>query len=259
MNRLINTLNAPGPRLTLIAVSVMIIIPMLLVVPPHVPQNALWWDYFMALGYLATGLLLLLPLITTRFWFLLGGDAVESREILSAHRIVTYVMLLLLMLHIGGLLIIDPLVVEYLKPSAPWGMLAALLATVAIALSIVQSEFRIKLNMRHNRWRYWHSILTVVAVAGTFYHLLEAKYFVRSVSEFFTLAVLCAAAGGLIFLVKRNYQPGVRVANSGAGQMLLRVTLLMTVLTSIVVFVFAIPADGNRSERQALQCLLEDC
>lgn len=252
-------LKAPETRLCLIVLSIMAILPLLLIVPPAVPQNALWWDYFMALGYIATALLLLLPFITTRFWFALGGEAAESRAILTAHRVVTYVVVLFLGVHIGGLLILDPLVLEYLKPSAPWGMLAALFASVAIVLLIVQSEFRLTFNMRYNRWRYWHGFLTVIAVAGTFYHILEAKYFTRAVSEFFVLGVLSFSSAGFIFLVRKSYLPNAQMKNSGSGQRLLRMTLLLVMLSSILVFVFAIPAEGNRSERQALQCLRENC
>lgn len=239
----------------------MLISLVLLVIPPLAPQNGLWWDFLMALGYLATGLLFLLPLVTTRFWYLVGGNAAETRSIIQAHRIVTYLAMVFLSIHIGGLLILDSLIIEYLKPSAPWGMVAALLATIAFCVAIAQSEFRIKLNMRYGSWRHWHMVLSAVAVVGTFYHIFEAKYFVQSMSEIFTLAVVSVAVGGIIFVGKRRYQPASAAPTTArpTGAVILRFTLYASLAASLLVFIFSIPDAGNRAERQALHCLIENC
>jgi len=252
---------SPRSRLFFASIIVAIILPVFLVVPPVAPGNALWWDFLMALGYVATGLLFLLPLLTTRFWFLVRGDASEANSMLLAHRMVTYLACLFLIVHVVGLLILDTLVIEYLKASAPWGMVAALLATSVICVSIVQSEFRIKLKMGYKSWRVWHMILSAVAVIGTFYHIFEARYFVQSASEIFALSVLSATVGIVIFISKREYRPSMAPPSGRftTGKTLLRFTILASVVATLFAFVFSIPIEGNRTERQTLHCLLENC
>lgn len=212
----------------------------------------------MGLGYLATGLLLVLPFVTTRFWFLAGGNATGVPAVLAAHRFVTYLGGFMLVVHVVGLILIDSMVVEYLKPSAPWGMVAALLATAAFFLLIMQSEFRIKLNMRYNRWRSWHVWLSVLLVFGTSFHIYEAKYFTQSISETIVLGALTIASGVSVFVYKRKYQPLRNDAQSNTTNCI-RLVVYAALICSVVLFILSIPSQGNRTERQALQCLIDVC
>ena len=233
-----------------------------MVVPPHLPQNGLAWDFVMALGYVATALLLVVPLVSTRTWFLLGGDAAETRPVLDLHRLASYLALVYLIAHIVGVIVVDTTVIEYLKPSAPWSMLAALCASILILVSIIQSEFRLAMNMRYRRWRVWHCVLSALIIAGMFYHIFEASYFTHSMYEKLVLATLSMLTGVIIFTQAKRYKPhGSRseqlrfdIKISAA-----RAIIYATLLATILLFVYTLPNSGNRAEKQILQCLIGDC
>lgn len=212
----------------------------------------------MAVGYVSGGFLLLLPFMSTRFWFSLGGHALRTRGLLAAHRVVTYLSLLFLVVHIGGALLVDETVIEYLKPSAPWGMIAAILATIIMLTLIIQSEFRLALNMRYKRWYRWHGFLSSALIVGMFYHIYEARYFLSLPSEAIALGALCFASAVLIFFIESRYQPDdAKIASVPFS--LTRLAVYSAAVATVAIFIYAIPAAGNRAERQALQCLISSC
>ncbi|MEM7469115.1 MAG: ferric reductase-like transmembrane domain-containing protein [Pseudomonadota bacterium] len=251
----------PSVRLTIGSVVVVAFICLLLVLPPAMPSNSFAWDLVMALGYLSAALLIVIPLVSTRLWFGLGGDAGGTRKVLSIHRLLTYYALLYLVLHVVGALIVDSTVIEYLKPSAPWGMLAALLATLLLLVLVVQSEYRIALNLSYKNWRWLHRLMSVLIILGTGIHILEANYFARGTAERIGLLALCFGSAVLIFFESRQYAPS-RV--SGAKRVPLpipagRIIFYVLILITLLLFSFVLPESGNRHELQQMQCLLNEC
>jgi hypothetical protein len=90
------------------------------------------WDAGMALGYAALAFAAILYLYPLR------GDGLPHRRLftLSQHRRIGWVALALGALHVGVLLVAQPLTSRYLLPSAPLYMLSGLAAFVALAILV---------------------------------------------------------------------------------------------------------------------------
>ena len=234
----------------------------LVATPPRLPQNGLAWDFIMALGYVATALFLVIPLVSTRVWFALGGEAEEVRPVLGFHRALSYLALVYLLAHVAGAIVIDSTVIEYLKPSAPWGMIAALVSSVMVIVVMLQSEYRVGIRMPYRRWYVWHCVLSVIIILGMFYHIVEAGYFTYSVIEKVVLALLAVLASLLIFRQPKRYRPTDSRQSldfERARMPAWRAAAYASLVAMILLFVDSIPGNGNRAEKQHLQCLIEDC
>ena len=253
---------APKTRLFSILAGGSLIILLLIVVPPRLPANGLAWDFVMSLGYVSAALFLVIPLMSTRVWFSVGGSAEEVRPVLAFHRTLSYLALAYLLAHVIGTIIIDPIVIEYLKPSAPWGMLAALIASILILLVLIQSDYRIALKLPYMRWYAWHAGASIVVVLGIFYHILEAGYFTFSVVERIVLAVLSILASLMLFFQAKRYRPCDEVShiNFQDGELpAWRLVAYASLVATILLFIDSMPDSGGRAELQSLQCLIGEC
>ena len=234
----------------------------LVATPPRLPQNGLAWDFIMALGYVATALFLVIPLVSSRVWFAAGGAVEEVSPVLGFHRALSYLALCYLLAHIIGAIVVDSTVIEYLKPSAPWGMIAALVSSVLVVVVMLQSEYRVGFRMPYQRWYVWHCVLSIMIILGMFYHIVEAGYFTYSVIEKLVLALLAVIASLLIFRQPKRYRPvgaHMSVDFERAGMPAWRAAAYASFVAMIVLFIDSIPDSGNRTEKQQLQCLIDDC
>ena len=217
----------------------------------------------MSLGYIAVAIFISVPLLSTRVWFAVGGQASQVRDVLGFHRWLSYLALAYLLVHIIGAIAIDQTIIEYLKPSAPWGMLAALGASVLAVVLVFQSEYRLSLRMPYQRWYRWHCVLSSLVILGMFYHILEANYFTYAAVEKFVLALLSLLAGVMIFAQPKRYRPGADEEKKlDAGQPIMpawRACLYGSIVAMVLLFIDSIPMSGNRAEKQDLQCLLDEC
>lgn len=239
----------------------------LLFIDPIAPQNGWWWDILMGAGMLAAGLMIAVPLISPRVWVHFGGDARALRFVLYVHRDVSYVVVLLTAMHIVGLLLVETLLVEYLKLSAPWSMLAALVSALLLLILVVSSLYRIELDLRYRSWRMWHIGLSVMAMLLMVVHVLDAGFYVNSPLKKAVFVVLAAGpslaafgAGGWHYLTRAaahgrrtiSKAPILRVP--GARAFSARLVVLLSILWLISIMVFAIPKPDSRAEQQAHPC-----
>jgi hypothetical protein len=99
---------------------------------PLPASGGISWDIAMGFGYGAITLVLML------YVYPLRGDGLPHRRLLtlSQHRQIGWTALYLSGLHVAVLFGAEPLVWHYLRPSAPYYMLAGLLAVIALALLV---------------------------------------------------------------------------------------------------------------------------
>ncbi len=235
-------------------------------VPPVAPQNGWWWDMAMAAGLLACGLLFALPVIAPRSWIEFGGDPRALSVVLTLHRDVSYGVLAFSVVHAIGLVVIDPTVVEYLKLSARWPLLAALAATLLLCVLIVSSLFRLALALRYRTWRRWHIALSAVTMGLVLWHVLDAGYYIDTPLLRITFVAL-AVGPSLLGLVEGRWHAARAVPDARPRGLLaaprqrafhLRLLVLLTALWIAAIAIFAIPAPDSRAEREA-QCRKMNC
>lgn len=140
------------------------------------------WDFANGLGFVAFGGLLYLTLAS--------GPVGNLR----AHQVLGYALLGLATVHVFWLLLIDPVVVEYVLPGAPlymWmgiGGLVLLIVLIAIGLP----QYRLRLHKHYASFRYWHRVLAIAAIAATGYHIVGSNFYLHTSLQIVLFVVLAA-------------------------------------------------------------------
>lgn len=144
-------------------------------VPPSV---SFWWDSLMALGLVCALMMVLLGLLSPRYWSLSGHDATA---LLHLHRYLGIGLLVLILIHGVGLLLVEPVTFEYLKLRAPNYMLAGIGALLVMTALVWPSLKRMAWRMHYRLWYISHAVLALLALGLTLWHLLGSGYgFVES-------------------------------------------------------------------------------
>ncbi len=154
-----------------------------------VPDIEFWWDFFMALGFVAAGGIVLLPVLTARLWRIAGHSPPLMTLVHHVHEYLSLALGVLIIAHAAGPIIREPLLVEYIKLTAPAYMLAGLTATLLFAGLLVLSFFRIRLATRYPVWRGWHGVLSAAAIVLMLIHIGGAGYYVDRPWKLWVLAV----------------------------------------------------------------------
>ena len=234
---------------------------------PYPPQNPLWWDFLMAVGMLGLGLLLAAPLVTPRVWVEMSGDMRDGRYVFDFHRAVSYLAIGLCLIHAVGLLVLDATVVEYLKITAPWQMLAANLALILLVAILLTSVWRVRFGIRYRGWRVSHAVLSTIVLLLVAWHVVGAGYFVNSLPKAFILGALTVApiaAAGIYKswhrrrgTVDTTLSQVVSVPRSGAA--VWRTLMLLCVLWLALFARHLVPDAGSRAELKATECQTTAC
>lgn len=146
---------------------------------PRAPAAGPAWDWGNALGYLGLAACLLL--------FIYAGrprvfPPFHGRFFASLHRDLGYAALWLVTGHVGLLLYAEPLLLEYLKPTAPLYMLAGLAALLLLLVLVISSVtgWRKRLWPDYRRFRRLHGWLAIACVALTGWHVAGSHFYLNS-------------------------------------------------------------------------------
>jgi predicted CXXCH cytochrome family protein len=126
---------------------------------------------------------------------------------LRLHTLIGWLAVLAVALHVGGLLLADPTVIEYLKPTAPLYQLAGIAATlVLLALALTGGGgARRRLWKSHRGFQATHVVLGSVLVVLVAAHVVATGRYLGGS----TLRVLfAAAAAGALLMLLRARRPG---------------------------------------------------
>ena len=146
----------------------------------HNPAAGWSWELANGLGFAAFAGLLYLCLL------------IPKRHTLSYHQQVSYAVVALICAHGLGLLIIEPLTLEYLTPPAPLTMWSGLLALVCLLLLVGSSlvPIRSQAYQHHAAFKHWHRCLSWLAVAASAYHMIGTGFYLPSPWQGWLLALL---------------------------------------------------------------------
>ncbi len=177
-----------------------------LLVNPGLPGNGLVWDFAVALGFGALALMATMFVLTARFRRLTAPFGIDA--IYFFHRQIAYVIALMVLLHPLLLLAEEPLLVEYLKPSAPPYMLAGVVSFAALAALVASSVARRALHLHYDLWRRVHVACAVLAVGAAAAHILGVNYHASTAGTrwlWYGLPLAC----GLLFAYVRIVKPAL--------------------------------------------------
>ncbi|WP_088919113.1 hypothetical protein [Granulosicoccus antarcticus] len=142
------------------------------------------WDFANGLGFSAMAGLIYL--------FMQHSAGIATRY----HRACSYVVLLLIVAHALFFLLIDPLLLEYLKPGAPAYMWFGVIGFLLIILLIVTAD---RLPIKRSfvsgaAFRRWHRRLSWLALLAIIGHVTISGLYIRGPVQFALLALLVVAA-----------------------------------------------------------------
>jgi len=187
----------------------------LLALFPSPPGIYPLWDWANAMGYLALAITLLLFVYKGRARVF---PAFSGRFFANLHRDLGYIVILLLLGHVGLLLLAEPLLLEHIKPTAPLHMLAGLIAMILLLLLFISSipALRRRLWRNYYLFRHVHAVVAVMVVGLVLYHVLLSGFYLNSYWKTGLLATVTVAtvawyAVGQYPLVPANF---LRVRNS---------------------------------------------
>lgn len=141
------------------------------------------WDVGNALGFVAFAGLLYLSMSS--------GNGIDVK----AHQFLGFAVLGVATAHTFWFLLLDPAVIEYVKPGAPlymWmGVISFLLLAVLILIGL--PEYRLRLHKRYSKFKYWHRILAIVTIVGAGYHVVVSGFYLHTKYQVVLFLVLTAA------------------------------------------------------------------
>jgi len=152
--------------------------PVVLLVGKLPPGTTFNWDFAVALGFSALAIMFTMFLLTARLKWITHAFGIDI--IYYFHRWIALVAFVLLLAHPLILVGVEPLLVEYLKPDAPWHMLAGNVALIAMILLMVTSLWRKALHLHYDLWRFLHAVLAVLAVGLATVHVAGVNYYVEA-------------------------------------------------------------------------------
>jgi predicted CXXCH cytochrome family protein len=156
---------------------------------------------------------------------LLCGCPVRPRDALPPtllslryHQLIGWAALIGAVVHVGGLLLADPTVVEYLKPTAPFYQLAGIAATLLLLVVIFSSLVSVRRWWAsHRGFQATHVSLGFLLVALIAAHVIATDRFVGGTTR---RALLMAVAIGAIAMPLRARAPKLAGRAVSAGQRL---------------------------------------
>lgn len=116
-----------------------------------------------------------------------------------AHQILAYAVLTLVLAHAFWFLLGDAAAVEFIKIGAPdymWLGIASLV-TLIVLIFVADMPDRLRIHRSYASFKYWHSLLTVVAIAGAAYHIIVSNFYLGTWYQagLFLLVSLAACFG----------------------------------------------------------------
>jgi hypothetical protein len=213
-------LKPTGLRASLLVLTLSLVLgllfPVAVIAIAPTPAAVGWiWDWANALGYLACALFILLFVFVGRP----GQLPLSGRFYANFHRDLGYAALLLTSGHIGLLLYLEPLLWLHLQATAPYFMLAGLLASVGMVYLVVPAvpTLRRAIWQDYHRFRHLHALVAALVLVLLGWHVAASQFYANT---HWKQAVLVIAAG-LVFLryLYRRYQhagspPIDRIRNS---------------------------------------------
>ena len=141
-----------------------------------------YWELGNGIGFAAFGGLLYLTISSGRHLDV------------QLHQVLAFGVLFLALAHVCWFLLGDPVVVEYVKVSAPdymWLGVASLVLLFVLVTSALLPD-RLRLHKDYSVFKYWHRIIAIATILSATYHIVVSNFYVNSKLQlllFVTVAV----------------------------------------------------------------------
>ena len=164
------------------------------------PGNGFGWDFGVALGIGALGLMGAMLLLTARFRRAAAPFGIDV--IFFFHRQIGIAILGVVLLHPLVLLILEPPLWHYLRPDGPGYMHTGLGALVAVGLLVGSSVARKTLRLHYDLWRKFHIVLAITALTLSLAHVAGVNYYFSAPAMRVLLVLLALLWIALVIYVR---------------------------------------------------------
>ncbi len=164
------------------------------------PGNGFGWDFAVALGIGALGLMGAMLLLTARFRRAAAPFGVDV--IFYFHRLIGIAIFGVVLLHALILLGLEPPLWHYLKPGGPGYLHAGMGALVALGLLVGSSVARKTLHLHYDLWRKAHAVLAITALALSLVHVVGIDYYFSAPAMRYLLVLLALLWLSLVIYVR---------------------------------------------------------
>lgn len=177
--------------------------------PAGGPSAGILWDLLLATGYMGLVLLAVLG------W---DSEVPANRPRLRLHRNLAILATALVAVHAIGFLLLDPIVIEYLRPTAPLHMLVGVGAALALLAATVTSlpGPRSLIYRDFPLFRSWHRLLFGIVIVGSLWHTLGTGFTLTRPWQLVAISLLAGFAPGLAYLARRTRRPVYRTQPPGS-------------------------------------------
>jgi len=143
-----------------------------------------YWDLGNGIGFAAFGGLLYLTITS--------GRHLDVRM----HQVLAFAVLFLTLAHVSWFLLGDPVVVEYLKFTAPdymWLGIASLLLMIVLVQSALLPD-RHRLHKDYSEFKYWHRVIAIASIFSATYHIVVSHFYIYSKPQILLFVAVAVAA-----------------------------------------------------------------
>ncbi|HAF61930.1 MAG TPA: oxidoreductase [Anaerolineaceae bacterium] len=138
--------------------------------PAPSSSRSVWLDFSVGLGFVGLALMAVQFALTARIKWL--KEPFGSDLIYHFHRQISIAAFFLILAHPISLFILDARYLRLLNIfSAPWRARAGVFSVILLILVVISSEYRKKMKIPYDLWKFWHGILTTLVVATALLHI----------------------------------------------------------------------------------------
>jgi predicted ferric reductase len=138
-----------------------------------------WWDFSIALGFASASMMALMFFLTARFKRATLPFGVDI--IYYFHKYISLLLILFAAAHALILLSTEPVVWDMLKPGQISRYMAAgIVSFIFLALMVLSSLWRKKLQIHYDNWRLVHAFLSVAAFILALVHIEGVGYYIAT-------------------------------------------------------------------------------
>jgi len=149
----------------------------MLILGPKVPGRAVLLEISVALGFVGLAVMATQFLSTARFKFI--NKPFGTDLIYHFHRQIGIAAFLMVFAHPILLFILDTRYLRLLNLiTAPWRSRAGVISVLALIFVVWFAEYRKKLKIPYQFWKFWHGIIATVMIALALYHIFDGGTYI---------------------------------------------------------------------------------
>ena len=134
------------------------------------PDRSVWLDFSVGMGFIGLALMAVQFALTARLKWL--KEPFGSDLIYHFHRQISIAAFFLILAHPISLFLLDARYLRLLNIfNAPWRARFGVVSVILLILVVISAEYRKKIKLPYDLWKFWHGILTTLVAATALVHI----------------------------------------------------------------------------------------